>query len=215
MTDEWDRRCLKSILSKYYTPQILSESYTFSPSGIYRAPPEGSLQSFRHYIEQLPLTDVPEVFGLHENADKTYQVRETSKLLSHLLSIQPKIALTKGKKLKFNKNQQLQLFTLPNIITGKSGDTIATELTKRILNGVPHVLNIEEHHESLMVPDEKGHVNSLSTVLSQEVDRYNHLLLEIRKSLLELEKALQGLVVMSETIEQLLHSVSRGHLIRT
>jgi dynein heavy chain len=74
VTDEWDRRCLTSILSRFYTEKILSDSYMLSPSGIYKAPAEGSLQSFRQYIEQLPLIDKPEVFGLHENAGLYYSI---------------------------------------------------------------------------------------------------------------------------------------------
>ena len=97
VTDEWDRRLLKSILNRFYTPNILNDDYLFSPSGIYKAPPEGTLQSFRHHIDQLPLADKPEAFGLHENADITYQTRETNKIINHMLSIQPRLVLSQGK----------------------------------------------------------------------------------------------------------------------
>jgi dynein heavy chain len=96
VTDEWDRRLLKSVLRRFYTPQILDDSYKISPSGTYRSPPEGSLQSFRQYIDQLPLTDEPEAFGLHENANITYQTRETHQLINNLLSIQPRVVLAEG-----------------------------------------------------------------------------------------------------------------------
>ena len=72
VTDDWDRRCLISMLKRYYNPDVLEEGYKFSESGIYYAPEFGPLDSYRQYIEQLPLIDSPEVFGLHENANITY-----------------------------------------------------------------------------------------------------------------------------------------------
>lgn len=72
VTDDWDRRCLLSVLKIYYNIDILEEGYKFSDSGQYYAPPLGSLESYKEYIDQLPLVDEPEVFGLHENANITY-----------------------------------------------------------------------------------------------------------------------------------------------
>ena len=66
-TDDKDRRCLVNIISCFYNPDIQDDSYKFSTSGIYFAPPEGSLQSYREYISTLPFSEGPEVFGLHEN----------------------------------------------------------------------------------------------------------------------------------------------------
>ena len=54
VTDDWDRRCLMSILGKFYDPVILEESYCFSKSGLYRAPPCGHLASYIDYIAALP-----------------------------------------------------------------------------------------------------------------------------------------------------------------
>lgn len=56
VTDDWDRRCLMSILSIYMVPAILSDEYCFSQSGLYYAPPEGSLQSVFAYFEKLPIS---------------------------------------------------------------------------------------------------------------------------------------------------------------
>jgi dynein heavy chain, axonemal len=73
VTDDWDRVCLISILKKYYTQDILEDGYLLSSSGTYFVPEVGTLQSFKSYISELPLIDSPEVFGLHENANITYQ----------------------------------------------------------------------------------------------------------------------------------------------
>jgi dynein heavy chain len=72
VTDDWDRRCLISLLRQYSNNDILEDGYKFSESGIYFAPTNGSLDVYRNYIDTLPLIDNPEVFGLHENANITY-----------------------------------------------------------------------------------------------------------------------------------------------
>ena len=72
VTDDWDRRCLISLLRQYSNNDILEDGYKFSESGIYFAPTNGPLDVYRNYIDTLPLIDNPEVFGLHEYANITY-----------------------------------------------------------------------------------------------------------------------------------------------
>lgn len=55
VTDDNDRRCLLTTLEKYYCIENLEDNYPYSPSGIYYAPTNGPLDSYREYIEKLPL----------------------------------------------------------------------------------------------------------------------------------------------------------------
>ncbi len=88
VTDDWDRRCLMSILSIYMSPNILDENYKFSKSGTYYAPASGSLQNVLEYFEQLPTADDPEVFGMHENANVTFNTNESLQMMGTLLGLQ-------------------------------------------------------------------------------------------------------------------------------
>lgn len=52
VTDDWDRRCLMTILSDFYNPEIVSQAkFKFSPSGVYAAPSKGSFESYVEYIK--------------------------------------------------------------------------------------------------------------------------------------------------------------------
>ncbi|KAJ3023365.1 Dynein heavy chain 6, axonemal [Thoreauomyces humboldtii] len=207
VTDDWDRRSLRSILNRFYTPHILDDSYKFSPSGVYYAPPDGELASFRSYIDKLPFTEEPSVFGMHENADISFQVQETRRLLRSILEVQPRLVTAGG---------------------GKSSEEIVTSLATTILADWPPLLILEIPPErpksarftgsasggstneeppssvllELFKKDETGRMlNSLSTVLSQEAARFNKLNNIVRNSLDNLVKAVKGLVVMSAELE--------------
>lgn len=91
VTDPMDRRCINDILKDFYCPEILSDSYKFSASGKYYVPQEGNLESTIEFIrEQIPINDMTEVFGLHDNADITAAINDTEELLGTVLSLLPR-----------------------------------------------------------------------------------------------------------------------------
>lgn len=55
-------------------------------------PPIGTIEGYMDYIDKLPMTDDPEVFGMHENANINYQAQESNKIIQTILSIQPRLA---------------------------------------------------------------------------------------------------------------------------
>ncbi|XP_021113900.1 dynein heavy chain 6, axonemal [Heterocephalus glaber] len=185
VTDTWDQRCLRTVLKRFFSPETLEDDYKYSESGIYFAPLADSLQAFKEYIENLPLIDDPEIFGMHENANLVFQYKETSTLINTILEVQPRSSA--GGE-------------------GKSNDEIVQELVASIQTRVPEKLMLEGASESLFVKDPQGRLNSLTTVLSQEVDRFNNLLKLIHTSLETLNKAIAGFVVMSEEMEKVYNS---------
>jgi dynein heavy chain len=72
VTDDLDRRCLLTVLEKFCSSDCLNDGYKYSKSGIYQAPADGPLETYRTYIESLPMNDNPEIFGLHDNANITF-----------------------------------------------------------------------------------------------------------------------------------------------
>lgn len=49
------------------------------------------------YIRGLPINNTPEMFGLHDNANITFALNETSQLLEGILLLQPKSSKGAGK----------------------------------------------------------------------------------------------------------------------
>lgn len=88
VTDAHDRRTLMCLLNVIYAPRILEDSFKFSTSNTYLAPPDGVYHDFINHIKQFPLIAAPEVFGLHENANITKDQQETDLFLSSILATQ-------------------------------------------------------------------------------------------------------------------------------
>lgn len=76
----------------FYGTYVFLCSYSFSPSGIYHMPEDTSYEGCLAYIRSLPLTQLPEVFGFHDNADISKDNREAMQLLSATLLTQPQIS---------------------------------------------------------------------------------------------------------------------------
>ncbi|PVD36438.1 hypothetical protein C0Q70_03422 [Pomacea canaliculata] len=152
-----------------------------SSNRIYYAPMLDTIAEYRQYIEGLPQIDEPEIFGMHENANIAFQTQETNTLVTTILEVQPRQS---------------------GGGTGKSNDEIVFELAENILGKLVNKIDIEEASKDMFEPDSKGRLNSLTTVLEQEVDRFNKLLHVIKNSLEMLQKAIKGFVVMSEELDR-------------
>lgn len=76
-------------------------------------------------------------------------------------------------------------------------DEMLLSMKKDIYNRMPELFDIEEAQKMYPVM----YMESMNTVLIQELERYNSLLHEIRQSLVLLEKAVKGLIVMTPAIE--------------
>lgn len=53
----------------------------------------------------------------------------------------------------------------------------------------------------MFIMNSEGLIPSLSTVLLQEMEKFNGLLTTMRKSLIEIDLAIKGFIVMSEIID--------------
>nr|XP_048689619.1 dynein axonemal heavy chain 2 isoform X1 [Caretta caretta] len=183
VTDNWDRRLLTTYINDYFCEQsLVTPFYKLSVLDTYYIPKDGILASYREYISMLPGMDLPEAFGQHPNADVASQITEARTLFETLLSLQPQIT--------------------PSGAAGQSREDKVLELSADVLSKIPQELDYRGTQKVLA-----DDPSPLNVVLLQEIQRYNALLQVIRSSLVELEKGIQGLVVMSTTLEEIFNCI--------
>ncbi|XP_056593901.1 dynein axonemal heavy chain 3 isoform X3 [Triplophysa dalaica] len=185
VTDDKDRRLLMSLLSIFYSRKLIEQNnYHVCEGDLYYVPSHGLYQSYVDYIRNLPITDEPEVFGLHSNANITKDNQETNQLLDGVL------------------------LTLPRQTRGgaKSPQEVVDELAEGLLAKLPPEFDIEVVTAKYPLLYEE----SMNTVLRQELIRFNRLSKVVRGSLLNTQKALRGQVVMSAELENVFNSLLVG-----
>eukprot|EP00924_Labyrinthula_sp_SR-Ha-C_P001265 maker-scaffold_7-snap-gene-19.73-mRNA-1 protein AED:0.01 eAED:0.01 QI:0/0/0/1/1/1/2/0/4142 len=184
VTDAIDNRTIDIILRQFYCPEALVPGYNYSASGIYhtiQTDRDLSYTQYLEYIESLPVNAEPEVFGMHENASITCALAETYDLFDTLLLLQPKSGSG----------------------AGQSMEEVVDILATKIITQLPRIFNLE----SIAMEYPVKYEESMNTVLVQEAGRYQKLLIEVKKTLFDLGKALKGLVVLSSELENMANSM--------
>ncbi len=152
-------------------------------------PRDGTLQSYREFVNMMPNTDHPEAFGQHPNGDIASQIKETRMLFDTLLSLQPQVTgggSGGGGSTKVKKTTEEEVMDLATKVLEQLPNKIDYESTMRIF--------AEDN-------------SPLKIVLLQEIERYNILLDDIYQSLVALQKGIQGLVVMSSDLEEIFQCI--------
>eukprot|EP00963_Diacronema_lutheri_P008805 scaffold776_cov347-Pavlova_lutheri.AAC.3 len=186
VTDEKDRRLLRSLLRKFINPNILEPGYFFGDAEVYSIPDCNTEKEYREHIKSLPPVSSPDIFGLHENADVTCDQNETYSLFDTVLSLLPSYKGTEGS----NESDTVE-------------DTVLDLLAR-----CPSPIDILTVRKTYPTKYEE----SMNTVLVQECIRYNGLIQVIQASLNECLKALRGKVSMSSDLEELVNSIDKNQV---
>ncbi|KAH9088158.1 hypothetical protein LEN26_019633 [Aphanomyces euteiches] len=184
ITDDKDMRTSDVILMTYFKPDILTDGYKFSSSGIYYSipcNPKSPYASYIDYINSLPINPEPEVFGMHDNANITCAQAETYDMFDIILSLQPRMSSGAGKSRE---------------------DTIA-DAANSIELSLPPNFDLE----FVQVKYPVMYTESMNTVLAQEVERFNKLLSVMKDTLKQVQKGLKGLIVLSSELESMGNSL--------
>ena len=188
VTDDKDRRCLNALLRTYYNFDALQPGYQFQSSGQGRDVfVQASASTYDEYLTHLrgfPMQASPEIFGLHPNAAITKDLKETRELFNAILMTQS--SLSGG--------------------GGGGGDDLLAAIAQDIASKIPDDFDLDA--AKALYPVE--YLQSMNTVLHQELIRYNRLISIVRSSLANLKKAIKGLVVMDAPLEALANSLMVG-----
>ncbi|XP_027742700.1 dynein heavy chain 5, axonemal-like isoform X4 [Empidonax traillii] len=181
VTDDFDKALLNTYARVWFGEHMFSENFCFYKD--YVIPKGKTVEDYLQYIEQLPVTDTPEVFGLHPNADITYQTNLANETLSTIVSIQPKGSSSGG---------------------GETREAVVRHLADEMLEKLPPDYNPHEVKAQLQ---KMGAIQPINIFLRQEIDRMQHVISRVRTTLTDLKLAIDGTIIMSEELQDALDSM--------
>ncbi|VVC38387.1 Dynein heavy chain, domain-2,Dynein heavy chain domain,Dynein heavy chain, P-loop containing D4 domain,P- [Cinara cedri] len=188
VTDDWDRRLLNTCLNKFYTKAIIKiNDFKFDKAGIYYCPDLKEHIEFVEHIQKLPAVTQPETFGLHENADLIKEYQESELLLTSILNTQNSTVTNTG---------------------GISAEEMVITFAADVLGKLP------KHFDTILALEKfpTTYHQSMNTVLVQEMGRFNRLLTVIKSSLTNIQRAIKGLILMSNELEEVYTSIIIGKI---
>ena len=155
--------------------------------GDYMIPAYKTLLDYQKYITTLPNADDPQIFGLNDNANIVYQLKESDAFLGNLTSILPR---------EVNKKAG-----------GKTSNEIVLEIINNIFNEQIEAIDKKERNKAHDKIYDNELKHPLTIVLYQEIDKYNNLISKIETSLKELKGAIEGTSIMSYESDEIYNSL--------
>jgi len=190
VTDDKDNRTLDAILKDFFCPAMLEDDHQITASGSYVMPPDGNYQSYLTFIQTLPLTTKPEVFGLHQNASITKDQKATRMLLASVL-------ITEASRGGGGDDDDDDAGDAEDKVEKKSQLDLTFDIAETQLQKIPPPFDME--YAKLKYPVKWD--NSMNTVLGQELERFNTLSSVITQSLQDIMDGIKGVIVMSSDLE--------------
>ncbi|KAJ7340954.1 hypothetical protein JRQ81_004241, partial [Phrynocephalus forsythii] len=181
VTDDYDKRLLNCFARVWFSEKMFESTFCFYTG--YKIPVCKTLDQYHEYISTLPSMDSPEVFGLHPNADITYQSNTAADVLNTITNIQPKES---------------------GGGVGETREAIVYRLAEDMLEKLPPDYVPHEVKARLI---KMGHLNSMNIFLRQEIDRMQRVIKLVRNSLNDLKLAIEGTIIMSENLRDALDNM--------
>jgi len=180
VTDKMDKFTISSILTSFFDPKLMVDEYKFSEGGEYTGPPAPSTKiEVMDFIGTLPYEDPPSAFGLHENADITFQQKDTNRMLETI------VAMSGGGGGGGGGND-----------TDAEVAAVAQMVEKRMIEP----FDSRRGHPQTFKKSQ-GKMISTGVFLQQELVRFNELIQVMRMTLRDLQRAIKGFIVMSGPLE--------------
>ncbi|XP_071340329.1 dynein axonemal heavy chain 5 isoform X1 [Trachinotus anak] len=179
VTDDLDKRLLNAFTQVWFSENTFSDKFCFYKGYSVPARPK-TVQDVLQHIDTLPLVDSPEVFGLHPNADITYQTNLANETLSTIINIQPKDSGGGA---------------------GETREASVQRLANEMLEKLPPDYVPYEVKGQLQ---KMGPLQPMNIFLRQEVDRMQRVISSVRSTLTDLKLAIDGTIIMSEDLRDAL-----------
>lgn len=181
VTDDFDKILLNTYCKAWFGENIFQNNFCFYKG--YTIPHMNKIEEYLEFINNLPDVDTPEAFGLHPNADITYQTNTANSLLEKIINIQPKDAGAGG---------------------GETREELVYRLAQEMLEKVPEDFI---GHEVKARLQKYGAVQPMNIFLRQEIDRLQKVISMLKKTLRDLQLAIDGTIIMSDVLKDALDNI--------
>nr|XP_015210363.1 PREDICTED: dynein heavy chain 5, axonemal-like [Lepisosteus oculatus] len=181
VTDDMDKHLLNTFARVWFGENMFTDKFCFYKG--YVIPKGKTVQDYLVHIEMLPLVDTPEVFGLHSNADITYQTNMANETLNTIVNIQPKDSGGGG---------------------GETREATVQRLADEMLEKLPPDYISHEVKARLQ---KMGLFQPMNIFLRQEIDRMQRIIGRVRTTLTDLKLAIDGTIIMSEDLRDALDNM--------
>ncbi|XP_076299453.1 dynein axonemal heavy chain 10-like [Lasioglossum baleicum] len=194
--DNYDRRVSQTYMDEYFGDFLFD---AFQPFHFYHdehvdyvLPAEGERDDYLKFIEELPLVNTPEVFGLHPNAEIGYFTQAVKEMWGNLIELQPQTVSSRIAEVSS---------------AGVSKDEFIENIAREVLDKVPtefDLIKVKKTYGVIITP--------IAIVLFQELERFNKLIRTMKRTLSQLRKAIAGEIGMDAMLESVATALFNGVL---
>jgi dynein heavy chain len=202
ITDYLDRELMVAYAEQFYRDSLITHDLIFGKVQgdgkepiKYTVPVGTEHKHYLEFIDRLPSFDSPEIFGMNPNADITCRLKETNELIHTIMETRPKDSSGDGGKTREEiiQNRAKELLTQVNF---DYPEAETKDLIKKLSGprGYPF----------------KGYQVPMNIFLSQEIQRMQRVIDLVKKTLNEIDKAVEGQIIMTPNIVDAIDSIFDG-----
>ncbi|KAG5675719.1 hypothetical protein PVAND_005600 [Polypedilum vanderplanki] len=172
VTDDYDKRLLNCLARTYFNDKMFDEDFEFYKG--YKIVVRKTTEEYMEYFDTMSTTDPPNLYGLHANADITFQTNKTKEILDTIISVQPKES------------------------SGGAGETREAAVTRQVKDMQARFPPLYDEFEVKQRLTKE--ITPMNIFLRQEIDRMQKIIKLVKSTLTDLLLAIEGTIIMSETL---------------